>query len=306
MEASKYSSRDLNDFDIIINRDQYHIRVFWARIVGSDRKSLLTDYTKHTFFESEIVLNGSTDFLLGTRERVRVSSSGFIVIPPDTFHQVIESSENGARLIIAFSLETHDRQLDKVISSLSELRPMECSAAMMALLDILISKPYEDDTVTRALFSSVLESFLLEIFDIAKHNHIVSSAAASEDLKALYAVISYIREKHGVGVSVKSLSEHFSVSQRHLCRLFREQTGRNVRDTLNHEKLTRIEELVTSTKLSLYEIAELCGFCDEYAMNKFFRRYNLINLSDFRRLQNNEHPAGRRRAAHTANKPREK
>lgn len=86
-------------------------------------------------------------------------------------------------------------------------------------------------------------------------------------------------------VSVDSLSKRFFISKRHLCRLFTEQTGTNVRENINHEKLMRIEELAVSTNLSLHEIAELCEFCDEYSMNKFFRRYNLINLSEFRKLR---------------------
>jgi len=40
---------------------------------------------------------------------------------------------------------------------------------------------------------------------------------------------------------------------------------------------------MVSTSLSLGEIAELCGFSDSYAMNKFFKRYNKVTPTVFRK-----------------------
>ena len=95
---------------------------------------------------------------------------------------------------------------------------------------------------------------------------------------------AFLREYHGIGIRVSDVAKKFGISERHLCRLFDTVRGYSLRDAINLEKLKRIEDLIVSTSLSLSEISALCGFSDEYAMNKFFRRLNRVNLSDFRRL----------------------
>ena len=57
-----------------------------------------------------------------------------------------------------------------------------------------------------------------------------------------------------------------------------------------NDKLKKIEELIASTPLSFIEIAEICGFSDGYAMNKFFKRHNHVNLSDFRAISGKKEP----------------
>ena len=103
------------------------------------------------------------------------------------------------------------------------------------------------------------------------------------DEERVTEVLAYIRDHRGVGVSVEALSRRFSLSQRHLNRIFQRRMGQSLREALHHEKLRYIEELIAFTTLSLYEIAILAGFSDEYAMNKFFKRNNLSRPSEYRR-----------------------
>ena len=104
---------------------------------------------------------------------------------------------------------------------------------------------------------------------------------------------AFIKSRSGIGVQVRDIAEKFNMSERHINRIFKAHTGECPKEYINHEKLRKIEEYIVSTKLSLSEISGLCGFCDEYAMNKFFKRYNLINLSDFRKLSSKrKNPTG--------------
>ena len=110
-----------------------------------------------------------------------------------------------------------------------------------------------------------------------------SEQALTESAARIASIRRFVAQHHGVGISVGALAKRFGISERHLNRLFQTEQKGSVRAIINHEKLHYIEELVASTSLSLGEISALCGFSDEYAMNKFFKRYNHVGLSEYRR-----------------------
>ena len=126
---------------------------------------------------------------------------------------------------------------------------------------------------------------IFEAFQEQKYPVTNTASAEEENTKRLEAMLNYIKSFNGIGIGVAELAERFSTSERHINRIFNAELGKGPREVINHEKLKKIEEYVVSTRLSFNEIAELCGFSDEYAMNKFFKRYNLINLSDFRKIK---------------------
>ena len=127
----------------------------------------------------------------------------------------------------------------------------------------------------------------LSIFIIAVEPTGASGDGHRDEKKAVGTVgeiTSFIHSRGGIGISVGELGRMFNISPRHLGRLFASVTGESPKEVINHEKMKRIEALVSTTSLSLGEISELCGFSDEYSMNKFFRRYTLTNLSEFRAI----------------------
>ena len=279
--------------------DRYHLTVddrgiratvFWARVVSSENESLLTGYTKHTFFELQYALEGRIVITVGENTRHTLDESDFIVIPPDTYHQIVDGDDTGARFIMAFSLETQDPAL------LSTLRyagaaPHRESAQLRTLLSLILAKEHEQTALTEKSLSCLIEALLLELLEILTPPHAGQPGGTeklSESAKRVQTVQDFIKSYHGVGVSVAGLARRFGIGERHLNRIFRAETGNTVRDEINHEKLRYIEELIASTALSLGEISALCDFSDEYAMNKFFKRYNKMRLSDYRRTARHE------------------
>ena len=46
---------NLNPYHLSVDSNRMAVTVFWARVVSSETESLLTSYTKHTFFEDIIL-----------------------------------------------------------------------------------------------------------------------------------------------------------------------------------------------------------------------------------------------------------
>ena len=226
--------------------------------------------------------------ILGDNTPLSFDESDFVIVPPDTYHQIVESDSTGARFIMAFSLRVKEARLAKLLSErLSAPRPYRESPHMRSLLSVILQKNYHDEPLRKESITSLVECFFFEVLEQicpAVTSSSTPPAPFPEAEKKVSEIERFLHEYNGIGLRVTDVSRRFGISERHLSRLFSEVRGYSPRDAINREKLKKIEELVTSTDLSLSEISELCGFSDEYAMNKFFRRLNRVNLSEFRRI----------------------
>lgn len=290
-EKQKFGSYNINKYDIKISNTFMDCRIFWARVVSSENESLFTKYTKHTFYEIQYALDGHIGMCLGQGDYLRVAESDFVVIPPDTYHQVVDADSRGARFIMAFSIVIKDKKMSHILHRLNTVLPCGETANMRALLSLILQKNDKNSTVGRRIITALLESFLLEVFEGLKAGVDTAPAlpAETDENECLVCRMqNFIHSRNGIGITVTDLAGQFNISERHVHRLFITTVGKSPSEIIQHEKLKKIEEYIVSTALSLSEIAELCGFCDEYAMNKFFKRYNLTNLTDFRRLAKKE------------------
>jgi len=291
-KKQRFESNNINKYDIEISNAFMNCRIFWARVVNSENESLFTQYTKHTFYEIQYAFDGHIGMKVGQDGYLNVAESDFVVIPPDTYHQVVAADSRGARFIMAFSIVMKDEKMNHILRSLNTTLPYRETPHMRPLLSLILQKNYKNNTVRRRIITSLLESFLLEIFEAFKPADTPSHAFLSEideQDQRIRQMQNFIRNRSGIGITVADLAEQFNMSERHIGRLFTATFGKSPREIIQHEKLKKIEEYTVSTDLSFSEIAELCGFCDEYAMNKFFKRYNLTNLTEFRRLAKKSH-----------------
>jgi len=286
--AFSRTSHSIGKYDIEIENQLIKCRVYWARVIGSETESLFTEYTKHTFYEIQYALDGKIVMLIGENKRITVEQSDFIVIPPDTFHQIVDGDSVGARFIMAFSLEIKDHALSLLPRELSKLIPYHESKYMRDLLKIVIGKTYHDDAVRRRLVTGYLECFMLEFIEAVLPYRAQSAAqheSMSENEIRVAQIKRFIADYNGIGVSPRDVSKKFNISERHLNRIFVSVTEKTLKEEINRQRLGKIEELVTSTALTFREISELCNFSDEYAMNKFFKRYTLYSLTEYRALR---------------------
>ncbi|MBQ8341391.1 MAG: helix-turn-helix domain-containing protein [Clostridia bacterium] len=275
---------DLGKYTLSIKGATLSAKVFWARIVSSEHESLLTDYTKHTFFELQYALEGRIVMTVGDK-RYDLDESDFIVIPPDTYHQIVDGDSTGARFIMAFAPMSADPAIAERIRQYGA-HPHRESVTMRDLLSLILQKGQGDTPHSAEILSCFVEALLLELCDIVAPTVPLPEKerlSLTENQERIGAIRSFIRDYHGIGLSVAEIARRFGIGERHLTRLFQAEVGHSPREEINHEKLRYMEELIASTALSLGEISALCGFCDEYAMNKFFKRYNKMKLSDYRR-----------------------
>jgi len=287
MEKEYLKSYHINKYDIEIANELFDCRIYWARLISSETESLFTQYTKHTFYEIQYALEGRIGMVINEDRSVYFDHSHFIVIPPDTYHQIADGDTVGARFIMAFSMQPKTNTIKQALGRLGDTIAYSESEAMRQLLSLILKKSYRDDPLCKRLLTSLLESFLMEILETVNQKQAYVDRGEDmieRNLRRAADIQSFIHRFNGIGIQVSDVARHFHISERQLNRILLSETGKTAKELINHEKLKKIEELIVTTSLKLNEISELCGFCDEYAMNKFFRRHTKTNLSSFRRI----------------------
>lgn len=272
-----------NESKLNINGNE--VLLYWAKTVSGENEGLLTSYTKHTFYELQFPIDGKLVMNAGNKNDFVVSVNDFIVIPPDTYHQIIDADSNGKRFIMAFSFAKNTNVINKFNDITNKLIVTKKSNELKKLLDTAILFSSKNSVISNEIFLNIISAVLLELIRNVLGEFITN---ASNDVYydnfITNEIYNYIKDKRGIDVTLKSLAKTFGYSERHLNRLFNANVGKTVYDVIAREKLSRIEELVTVTDLSLNEIATLTGFCDGYSMNKFFKRYAKTNLSKYRKI----------------------
>ena len=281
-----YLSHNFHGFDIAFSNTLMDCRMFWARIVSSESESLTTKNTKHSFYEIQYALQGSIEMDMGDGNHIEIAESEFVIVPPNTYHQIVNTDDCGARFIMAFSPDFGGKAQQDMDNSLKQLRCYHETGHMRRVLLSILEKEYFDDLLRRESITVLVESFLLEVLEIVCETapKTRSSRNNTENAQMADAILSYIHETGGIGVSVSDIAQRFGISHRGLHRLFVSVTGHGLSETIALAKLRKIENLIGTTNLSFTEIAAICGFSDGYAMNKFFKRHNRVNLSEFRTL----------------------
>jgi len=281
-------SHSIGKYDIEIENELLKCRIYWARMIGSETESLFTQYTKHTFYEIQYALEGRIVMKIGDNEQIEINTSEYAVIPPDTYHQIIDGDSIGVRFIMAFSLEVKDQSLHGLPEKLSLITPRRETGYMRKLLEIIVERNYHDEPIRRRLITDYLECFMLEFIEAImpyRSGNTPDGVKLSENEIRVAKIERFISDYNGIGIEISDVARRFNISERHLNRIFVSVTGKTLKEAINRHKLRKIEEFVAATSLSFREISELCGFSDEYSMNKFFKRYTLQSLTEYRALR---------------------
>ena len=96
------------------------------------------------------------------------------------------------------------------------------------------------------------------------------SVARSEPLKP---ALEYIETNYGAHITLEHLARLTGMSPKYFCRLFRAVMHRSPIDYLNHYRIECASFLLTSSDMTVAEIAQRCGFSDSSFFIRQFRHY---------------------------------
>ena len=129
------------------------------------------------------------------------------------------------------------------------------------------------DTYTEAV--SKWQMYLKEIME----NHCMLKDYSSEISEAL----KYIWKHYGERISVDQIAEELNLSTGYFSRMFKKQVGTSVVKYINQYRIQKAEELLSTTNMRVYEVADQVGISDYIYFSQVFKNLTGKSPSDFRK-----------------------
>lgn len=95
-------------------------------------------------------------------------------------------------------------------------------------------------------------------------------------------IIKYIEQHYEKDISNTELSEIAGYHPYHLSRLVKNATGLTLHQYILNVRLEKAKDFLLNTELSVYEIADKCGFNSPYHLSNTFKIKNKLTPSEFR------------------------
>lgn len=134
----------------------------------------------------------------------------------------------------------------------------------------------DDPTVKDTLFFSLVTV-------ICKNAKTRTTSEYSKNLERIFLTTAYMEQHYAEPIELSDLAAYSNYSVRHFTRLFRLCYQVSPMDYLNHLRLNNAVALLHNPKLSLSEIASLCGFSGSSVFSKVFREHFGHTPSDHRK-----------------------
>ncbi len=245
------------------------------------------DLHSHPHYELYFLSKGSRSFFL-SNALYKLQAPAIVVIPPHVMHK----TEGGAfeRYNVNVSVnrlnEFERETLEKKSLSIMKPKPDEESELLhiLNLLNAVDRRQKHGEHVFNTLFSY----FILAIDRLAGSRQTPHTETKNSIPTLILKVIDHINEHYDQKHTLDELAKSFFVARSTLIYNFKKYTNCSLIDFLLNVRLTKAKELLLSTKKSVGEISELCGFCSANYFGLIFKKKESLSPANFRKHHKNK------------------
>ena len=290
---------------------------FWSAVVplGVDRKAcFLSDrYLANALNELEQI----PDLVVGVSRKVndiglvnnalveaQISAhQSFMTGSAGIYHYQAASRGHLREIIGRLSAAMGKRETVAVLDAFEEMETLFCGEgynirhafyAYNMISDMLFQHGVEDDCYDMvnyqeltSLYSSVKEmlSILQEhCLGVINYGSELDVQAVNNDV--VREILKYLHDNYYQDISLRDLADRYFLNPSYLCRTFKKQVGKPFTVYLANLRLRHACELLRATSMSVYEIAERCGYKDYFYFARLFKRTLGVTPSQFRGGEN--------------------
>lgn len=104
----------------------------------------------------------------------------------------------------------------------------------------------------------------------------------SQNTKVYEKISAFVSENYYKELSLEKVSEIVNLSPSYLSFIFKEISGKNFVDFINEFRVEKAKELLTSTSMTVAEVAEAVGYTNANSFSKTFKKYVGVSPGQFR------------------------
>ncbi len=98
-------------------------------------------------------------------------------------------------------------------------------------------------------------------------------------------VTTYIDAQLGEDLSIERLSDLFAISMSHLRKIYKEETGVTIKDTISEKRIARAKQLLGDSKYKVQDVASQVGYLTVQSFSKAFKAETGQTPGEYRELQ---------------------
>ena len=245
--------------------------------VQSGREVLVKPHYHVTSAEIMEVLKGRIKLLIGTTYR-ECEKGNIIFIPPSTVHQVFSLTEDAAIRGISFEfsmIEMRDMRMN-FVDLFHRGQSIQYIVNHADMVHEKLSVYIANIFAVYGNFSTVCKlqivSWLLLIMSELIQYFALEISTHDRNYKKLRPVLSYVEKHYTEKIQVSELSEIIHVCDDRLIRLFKDVTGETPIEYIMNLRIEAGIKLLSTTDLSVAEIAEQTGFGSDTYMTRVFKQ----------------------------------
>lgn len=110
--------------------------------------------------------------------------------------------------------------------------------------------------------SGVMHRFINYTFDFRRVKH----------ADVVYKIMKYVRGNYHRKITLDEIARQVFLSRSYISSLFKEETGNSLTAYINHVRVEQSKRLLADERISLVDIAGMCGFEDQSYFTKVFKR----------------------------------
>ena len=261
--------------------NQNDINIFWLEASGDGIKSrVMTPLMhKHSFFEIHIVLEGEVKCLL-EETQLTLNKEDFILLAPNTMHQIVPSENGFLRISITF-LTKAGSQIDKMLSSQSYITGRVDDNVKKAIKFILENAANSGHYTETLCANRIFEI----VYFIAQGNHL--SAPVNHSPRPVNDYLDkakkYIQDNSHIFLNCEEVAAYCHISTKQLGRIFERFEKMSLHKYINSTKLKDAQNLIENTDLPFSKISSMLGFNTDNYFNAFFRKSTGMTPGQYRR-----------------------
>lgn len=167
-----------------------------------------------------------------------------------------------------------------ILSNISKICQLPCSPELLAQLKQLHTS---DNYYDLLHFKMLIFKTIVDCLDKENLPPLKIKNFSPEILQA----ISYMQNNISIQLTAEQIAQALFISRRRLQRHFKEETGLTIGAYLDRLLVYRATQLMVNPQLSLRNISEQLGFCDQFYFSRRFKKLTGQTPSDFRKVLKN-------------------
>lgn len=253
---------------------------------------------QHSFFEMAYILEGSGTFYAYTmgseRECHTYEAGDLFLIPPNRIH-LYTIRTHSRYVFIRFTenyvFDSIGHYLERALEIRSGFRMRlvqnDCES-IRRLMVLLVEEASSKRALSEMLLSNYVNSLIL--LTVRALDATATETGVGPEGDKARNLLLYIGQHIDQPDELRlgALAARFQLSPTYIGRFFKRNFGEDFRLYVSKNRLKRVEELLTSTRMSVKEIASRMGYIDSCYLNKLFRQHHGMTPMDYRKAHTPE------------------